>query len=268
MSEQIEHIPTPRRCHVALARTDTRNGAIVAQPTPNTALTRTLTGISLERPSNRPTSRNPGHITMSNSRHQPRASRRQFLAALGLSAGAALVSQVVSAPADAATTRLHGDVAQRGQGKLYSGSANKPGCDTAASSDCPGPGRLSAYWGGLYVHSTASNMLRTGPYAGCGATFPGNGNTSRMRWASTSGWAPEYRFAGRIWVYDVSARPDPWSGLVFHPVHISNCNNYWIRIWDGELIRQLDASLRGQVPWSGVSRSARDSSLLLGAECW
>jgi hypothetical protein len=75
-------------------------------------------------------------------------------------------------------------------------------------------------------------MLRTGPYGGCGATFPGNGNTSRMRWASTSGWAPEYRFAGRIWVYDVSARPDPWSGLVFHPVHISNCNNYWIRIWE------------------------------------
>jgi hypothetical protein len=169
---------------------------------------------------------------MSPQRPQAQPSRRQVLAGLGLTAAGVLASQAFPAPAQAATRYLHDDTALRGQGKLYSGSANRAGCDTAASSDCPGPGRLSAYWGGLYVHSTTANRLRTGPFSGCGASFPGNGNTERMRWASTVGWAPEYRFTGRIFVYDISARPDPWTGLVFHPVHINNCNNYFIRIWE------------------------------------
>jgi hypothetical protein len=45
-------------------------------------------------------------------------------------------------------------------------------------------------------------------------------------------WRPEYRFVGKLYVYDVSARPDPWTGLVLHPVHLNNCNNYWIRLWE------------------------------------
>jgi hypothetical protein len=65
--------------------------------------------------------------------------------------------------------------------------------------------------------------------------WPGTGNTDRVRWAShtvDSVWNLEYRFVGRLYVYDVLARPDPWTGLVLHPVHINNCTNYWIRLWE------------------------------------
>jgi hypothetical protein len=130
------------------------------------------------------------------------------------------------------TWRLHDDTAARGVGWLYSGSINNPGCDTAASSSYPGPGRLSAYWGGLYVDPKVRDALRTGPYLGRGTQFPKDNTQTRCRWASGPRWTPEYRFSGRIWVHDIAARPQPWTGLVFHPVHISNCDNYWIRIWE------------------------------------
>jgi hypothetical protein len=33
-------------------------------------------------------------------------------------------------------------------------------------------------------------------------------------------------------VGDILERPQPWTGLVLHPVHLDNCNNYWIRLWE------------------------------------
>lgn len=164
--------------------------------------------------------------------------RRRLLTVAGLSIAGAVALPV---PAYAATWRLHDDTNRRGQGKLYSGSNNNAGCDTAASSDCKGPGRLSAYWGGLYVASELKHQLRTGPYRGCGASFPGNGNADRVRWASTSNYwgQPEYRMVGRIMVHDISARPKPWSGLVFHPVHLNNCNNYYISMWERDYPRRI-----------------------------
>lgn len=159
--------------------------------------------------------------------------RRRFLTLMGLSAGAVVGSQAIIAPAEATTWRLHDDTSLVGLGNLYSGSLNNSGCDTAASSDCPGPGNMSAYWGGLYVNSTVENRLRTGPFTSCDAPFPGTGNTDRMRWASSLSWEPEYSFTGRILVNDISPnRPEVFTGLVFHPVHISNCDNYYVRIWE------------------------------------
>ncbi|GGZ03207.1 hypothetical protein [Streptomyces poonensis] len=195
----------------------------------------------------------------------PQPTRRQVLTAAGLSAAAVTGLQTAAPPARAATWRLHADTALSGQGKLYSGSTNRsqPRCDTAASSDCPGPGALSVYWGGLYVHSTASNMLRTGPFTSCAAPFPGQGTADRVRWASARAWRPEYRFAGRILVRGISPhRPDPWTGLVFHPVHITNCDNYWIRIWERDqprltFGREVDdretAVLRTRFPWPALN---------------
>src|SRR4051812_35968929 len=121
---------------------------------------------------------------MNSAHRDPRASRRQVLTALGLSTGVIVATQALPAPAHASTSRLHDDTALRGQGKLYSGSNNSNDDDTAASSDCPGPGLLSAYWGGLYVDSTTANRLRTGPFSACGASFPGDRTTDRVRWAS------------------------------------------------------------------------------------
>lgn len=166
-----------------------------------------------------------------------RLSRRRLLGGLGMSAGAVVASQAIATPAHAATYRLHDDTTQRGQGRLYSGSPNNSGCDTANSSSCRGPGRMSVYWGALYVVSTTEHRLRTGPFTSCGTTFPGNGNASRVRWASHGSWSPEYRFAGRLLVHDISSRPDPWTGLVFHPVHRSNCDNYFIKIWERDYQR-------------------------------
>jgi hypothetical protein len=41
------------------------------------------------------------------------------------------------------------------------------------------------------------------------------------------------RFVGRLYIFDImECRPDPWTGLVLHPVHLDNCNNYWIRLWE------------------------------------
>ena len=83
------------------------------------------------------------------------------------------------------------------------------------------------------MHSVSAHQLRTGSFAGaCGAPFPGGGPADRVRWATTRRWTPEYRFAGRVYVNRIGARPSPWTGLVFHPVHMSNCDNYYIRIWE------------------------------------
>jgi hypothetical protein len=80
------------------------------------------------------------------------------------------------------------------------------------------------------------HRLRTGPFTdNCSADWPGTGNAERVRWASHSDawvWEPEYRFVGRLYVYDMMDRPDPWTGLVLHPVHLDNCHNYWIRLWE------------------------------------
>lgn len=161
--------------------------------------------------------------------------RRRVIGLAGLSVGAVAAGAVTPAAVSAlaVTDYLHRDTDRRGEGRLYSGSVNHPGCDTAHSADCPGPGLLSAYWGGLYVHSVPAHRLRTGPFTGsCGARFPGSGAVDRLRWATTRSWAPEYRFAGRLCVNHIGPRPAAWTGLVFHPVHVDNCNNYYIRIWE------------------------------------
>jgi hypothetical protein len=169
--------------------------------------------------------------------HPSSVDRRRFLALMGLSAGAVVGTQALGSAAEAATWRLHDNTHLVGLSRLYSGSVNNnvPRCDTAASSDCPGPGLLSAYWGGLYVNSTTQHRLRTGRFTTCGARFPGTGLTDRCRWASTRLWRPqpEYRFSGQLYVDAISPnRPQPGTGLVFHPVHLSNCDNYFIRIWE------------------------------------
>jgi hypothetical protein len=161
--------------------------------------------------------------------------RRRFLQLIGASVASVLL-QAFPRRAAAATWRLHGDTDQVGLRKLYSGSDNNPGCDTGEQADCRGPRRMSCYWGALYVNSVRYHRLRTGPFTGrCNATWPGTGNTARVRWAShraASVWQPEYRFVGKLYVNDIMDRPNPWSGLVLHPVHINNCNNYWIRLWE------------------------------------
>jgi hypothetical protein len=162
--------------------------------------------------------------------------RRHSLRLAGSSAAALALSPVFARRAEAATWQLHGDTDKVGLGKLYSGSANHPGCDTGEDADCRGPGRMSCYWGALYVNSVQQHRLRTGPFTGsCGAGWAGTGNTERVRWAShlsASVWEPEYRFTGKLYVYDIMARPDPWTGLVLFPVHLDNCHNYWIRLWE------------------------------------
>ncbi len=162
--------------------------------------------------------------------------RRRVLQSAGAGAAALALGLTAPGPAAAATWRLHGDADRVGLRTLYSGGDNPPGCDTAEGADCPGPGRISCYWGGLYVNSVARHRLRTGPFAGaCGAAWPGGGGAERVRWASrraASAWAPEYRFAGALHVSAVLPRPEAFSGLVLHPVHLDNCNNYWIRLWE------------------------------------
>jgi hypothetical protein len=166
----------------------------------------------------------------------PHLTRRRFLQLAGASATTVAITQAIPRRAEAVTWRLHDDTATIGLHKLYSGSHNHPGCDTGESADCRGPGRMSCYWGALYVNSVREHHLRTGPFTGsCAADWLGTGNTERVRWAShlsSSMWQPEYRFIGKLYVYDIIARPTPTSGLVLHPVHLDNCHNYWIRLWE------------------------------------
>jgi hypothetical protein len=163
---------------------------------------------------------------------QRRLNRRRLMGALGLTAGTVVAGQTLSPPlAHAETYRLHDDTNQVGQGLMYTGGLNPGGCDTANSTSCRGPNRMSAYWGALYVHAAGSHQLRSGNYGSCRGTRPA-GIPDRMRWASHGSWAPEYRFTGKIYLVDVAGREDPWSGLVLHPVHVDNCNNYFIRIWE------------------------------------
>jgi hypothetical protein len=165
----------------------------------------------------------------------PTFTRRRVLQFAGsITAGAAL-TQLVPGRAEAATWQLHDDTNKRGLHKLYTGDANNPGCDTGESATCRGPGRISCYMGALYVNSVTYHRLRTGPFTACNADWTGTGNTERVRWAShlsASMWKPEYRFVGKLYVYDIMDRPDPWNGLVLFPVHLDNCNNYWIRLWE------------------------------------
>lgn len=162
--------------------------------------------------------------------------RRRFLQLASSGAAAVVLTLAGSRRAEAATWRLHDDTDRVGLRKLYSGSNNNPGCDTGEHADCLGPKRMSCYFGALYVHSLRFHRLRTGPFiGGCNTDWPGTGNTERVRWAShlsASVWEPEYRFVGRLYVYDMMPRPEPWAGLVLHPVHVDNCNNYWIRLWE------------------------------------
>jgi hypothetical protein len=134
------------------------------------------------------------------------------------------------------TWRLHDDTNKVGPRKLYTGSADHPGCDIGESADCQGPGLMSCYWGAFYVNSVKYHRLRTGPFmGGCDADWPGTGTTERVRWAShlgASAWEPEYRFVGRLIVHDIMVRPSSWTGLVLHPVHLDNCNNCWVRLWE------------------------------------
>ena len=162
--------------------------------------------------------------------------RRRVLQRAAAGAAAVALTQVASDRAAAATWHLHRDTDRVGLRRLYSGSDENPGCDTAEGADCRGPGRISCYWGALYVTSVARHRLRPGPFAGaCAAAWPGPGGAERVRWAShraASAWVPEYRFVGRLVVAAILPRPDPWTGLVLHPVHLVNCNNYWIRLWE------------------------------------
>ena len=162
--------------------------------------------------------------------------RRHFLQLAGSSAAAVVLAQAVSRRAEAATWQLHGDTDRVGLRKLYSGSENNPGCDTAEDADCRGPGRMSCYMGALYVNSVTYHRLRTGPFTGsCHADWPGTGTAPRIRWAShlsASVWEPEYRWLGKLYVSDIMGRPNAWNGLVLFPVHLDNCHNYWIRLWE------------------------------------
>jgi hypothetical protein len=166
----------------------------------------------------------------------PNVTRRRFLWFAGSSAAVVALTQAVPRRAEAATWLLHDDTNMVGLRQLYSGSHNHGGDDTGEDADCRGPGRLSCYWGALYVNSVTAHRLRTGPYPGsCSATWPGTGNTDHVRWAShqaASVWKPAYRFVGKLYVYDIMDRPEPETGLVLHPVHLSNRNNYWIRLWE------------------------------------
>jgi hypothetical protein len=170
--------------------------------------------------------------------HLASLTRRRFLQLAGSGAAAVALTQAFPRRAEAATWRLHDDTDAVGLRALYTGSHNHPGCDTGEDADCRGPGRMSCYWGALFVHSVPEHRLRTGPFPGrCDAAWPGTGTTERLRWAShasASAWAPEYRFIGRLYVYDIMPRSDPWTGLVLYPVHLDNCHNYWIRLWERE----------------------------------
>ena len=162
--------------------------------------------------------------------------RRRFLQLVGYGAAALPFIILRFCRGNSSTWWLHEDTDGIGIRKLYTGSRNHPGCDTGESADCPGPNFISCYWGAMYVNSVSLHRLRTGPFAEiCNADWPGTGNAERVRWAShlsASIWEPEYRFAGKLFVYDIMERPQPWSGLVLHPVHVDNCNNYWIRLWE------------------------------------
>jgi hypothetical protein len=168
----------------------------------------------------------------------PHLTRRRFFQLTGASVAAVVVTQAAPRRAEAATWRLHEDTDRVGLQNLYSGSDNPQDCDkdTGEGALCRGPRRLSCYWGALYVNSVTEHRLRTGPFTGsCSAKWPGTGNTEHVRWAShvaDSAWKPEYRFIGKLYVYDIMARPTPGSGLVLHPVHLNNCHNYWIRLWE------------------------------------
>ena len=41
-------------------------------------------------------------------------------------------------------------------------------------------------------------------------------------------------------------RPDAWNGLVLFPVHLDNCDNYWIRHWERDR--------EDHVVWGGSQR--------------
>lgn len=171
-----------------------------------------------------------------NRHHKAPLTRRRFLHLAGGSAAAAALMQAATRPAQAVTWRLHDDTNQVGLSRLYSGSENYAGCDTGESAVCKGPGRMSCYWGGLYVNSVTYHRLRTGPVPlSCNDSFPGISNLEYVRWAShysASAWAPEYRFVGKVFVYGIKSRPQPYLGLVLHPVHRDNCNNYYVRLWE------------------------------------
>jgi hypothetical protein len=162
--------------------------------------------------------------------------RRRVLQSAGATTATLALTQSASERASATTWHLHGDTDQIGLRGLYSGSLDNPGCDTADSADCRGPGRISCYWGGLYVNSVQLHRLRTGPFAGdCDTSWPDTGLAQRVRWAShgaASSWEPEYRFVGKLYVSAILPRPNAWTGLVLHPVHLDNCNNYWVRLWE------------------------------------
>src|SRR3712207_7907777 len=96
----------------------------------------------------------------------PQFTRRRFLQLTGASATAFVLAQALPHEAEAAAWRLHDDTDQVGLRKLYSGSPNNPGCDSGETADCPGPGRISCYWGALYVNSVREHRLRTGPFSG------------------------------------------------------------------------------------------------------
>src|SRR5688572_19038851 len=90
--------------------------------------------------------------------------------------------------------------------------------------------------GALYVNSVRQHRVRTGTFPGaCDAVFPGDGGAERMRWATSQAWTPAYRLAGRLFVYDIAPRPYAYTGLVLHPVHLDNCNNYSLRFWERDL---------------------------------
>ncbi|MDH4147116.1 MAG: hypothetical protein OEY23_18320, partial [Acidimicrobiia bacterium] len=164
-------------------------------------------------------------------------SRRSVLRGTLLLPAARALSVLPGQALASRTYHLHRDTAERGQRLLYTGGDNANAvCDTAAQTVCPGPGRLHAYWGGLYVDSVAESRLRTGPFSpgtACGSRFRGPGAVERLRWTTTEpDWRPEYRFTGRIRVLGISAdRPKPYTGLTLHPIHLDNCNNYYVRLW-------------------------------------
>jgi hypothetical protein len=150
------------------------------------------------------------------------------------------------------TWHLHEDTHRRTRGRLYTGTTKDASfCQTGAAAEatCPGPGRISAYMGGFFVHDQEEHVLRTGDFDGwCDSPWRASFE-QQLRWASGRrwDWTPEYRLAGRVHVVAQHRRGS--NGLVFHPVHRSNCNNYYVKVWrkdDSELW-----SAEGRAVWLG-----------------
>lgn len=154
--------------------------------------------------------------------------RREFIATSGLAIAGSLFGRPT--PAYAATWHLHEDCG--------------PARSLYAAEPCPAA-KIDCYYrqGALYVRSRTLNRIRThafdylvqdcdSDWDDAPAAIP-----ERCRWMSlreASHWIDrtgEYRFTGNLLVNGESPVEHVSSGITFHPVHHSNQNNYFVKIW-------------------------------------